>query len=589
MNLIIKITALSLIISLFNACTSKNTLHGEFNNDHKKFIEKNYKKTTTKNYLKDSIKEIEDKNEYINLDNTKRLSSILENLGDIDGKSYMLSSDSEDIFLRATTNSHKLKIDNFEKINQYLKDSSNYLIYVKSNRFIKNRIKIVSVKNKDNIEQNLKDIPFSLDSKAAVSEILEQVRDISGFNVIAKNIPIIKDDTVEGTANGKLFAENTMDTLFENTYISFGGNNIMELLNYISTSFNIYVDVDYENKTIVFEKQKPKSFNIILNNINYTGSLDVEKSISNDVGEGDSGKKTIKTKIKLEIMDSLEQSLNTILRSSGIQGNVIAFNKTIGSIFVIADKKTMKEIATQINNFNDVFKKQIDFKLEIFEFAVTKEFNAGVSLGGTINTSNLTGNFLTSTVSNSIFNIETKSDTSGIKGVNLNNKTIRLIKQTRHGYILKNSIPYSIDVTNSKSYVKTVNTETTVSNGVSTTETTPETSEINEGTVLSVLAKVNGNQVEFNLQPKIVRINGIETATFDGNSISLPDLSVNTFSSNVILKNGEKKIIGYLTTYEDTNNYNGIVPIENFILGGARSKSYFRKETVFVISATIRE
>ena len=333
-----------------------------------------------------------------------------------------------------------------------------------------------------------------------------------------------------------------MNDLFENTYISFGGKNIMELLNYISNSFNIYVDVDYESKTIIFQKQKPKSFNITLNNIAYSGTLDVKKSISNDVGETDSDKKAITTEIKLEIMDSLEKSLNIILRSSNLENNVMAFNKTIGSIFVIADKKTMKEIATQISNFNDIFKKQIDFKLEIFEFAVTKEFNAGVSLGGSIDTANLTGNFLSSTISNSIFNVETKSDASGIKGVNLNNKTIKLIKQTRHGYILKNSIPYSIDVTDSKSYVKTVNSETTTTNGVSTTEVTPETSEINEGTVLSVLAKVNGNEVEFNLQPKIVRINGIETATYDGNSISLPDLSVNTFSSNVILKNGEKKI-----------------------------------------------
>ena len=30
-------------------------------------------------------------------------------------------------------------------------------------------------------------------------------------------------------------------------------------------------------------------------------------------------------------------------------------------------------------------------------------------------------------------------------------------------------------------------------------------------------------------------------------------------------------------------------PIEDFVLGGANSKKYFRKETVFVISADIRE
>ncbi len=57
----------------------------------------------------------------------------------------------------------------------------------------------------------------------------------------------------------------------------------------------------------------------------------------------------------------------------------------------------------------------------------------------------------------------------------------------------------------------------------------------------------------------------------------------------MILKNGDRKIIGYLTSYENAKDYDGILPIEDFVLGGANSKKYFRKETVFVISADIRE
>jgi hypothetical protein len=333
-------------------------------------------------------------------------------------------------------------------------------------------------------------------------------------------------------------------------------------------------------------------FSINLNNVEYSGTLDVKKQVNNDVGQGGNDDKSIKTKVKLDILDSLDESIQALLEKSQNDNTVYTFNKTVGSVYVKADKQTMKEVALIIDNFNNVFDKQIDFQLEIYEFAVTKEFNAGIDLGATIDTTTATGSFGTNNITNSIFNIKEKSSPSGVlqsvTGANLNNKMVKLIKQTRHGYILKNSIPYFVDVTDSRSYIKSIEQETTVTSGISQTTVTPETSEINEGTVLSVLSKVNGNNIEFNIQPKIIKVNGISTATFDNTTISLPDLSSNTFSSNVIIKDGEKKVIGYITTYEDVNDYNGIVPIDNFILGGARSKSYFRKETVFVVSAKIR-
>lgn len=587
-----KILILVLATFIFVGCSTK-TENGEFNKDFKEYTQSNFKKTKAKDYVKESIEEVIDRNKTLNLDNTKKLSSLLDDLGEIDDKSYMLSNDTEDIFVRATKNSHKLNINSFEKLNEYLQDTTNQFIYIKKNRFLKNRIKIVALKNKEKIEKSLKRIPFTVEGKMAVSEILEEVRAVSGFNLIAKKNPQAQEEEkTDKTINEKLFSEDSLDELFENTFISFSGQNIMELLDYISVAFNVYVDVDYEKKTIVFEKLKSKIFNITLNNIEYNGSLDVTMSIENDVGNAGSDEKSIKTKIKLEIIESLEENLNAILNSTNIPGKILSFNKTVGSIFVKADKKTMGEIAKQIKIFNDVFNKQIDFKLEVFEFAVSKDFDAGVSLGATINTANFTANLATQTITNSIFDLDTKSssnNTKSIKGLNINNRTVRLLKQTRHGYILKNSIPYFIDVTDSRSYIKTITTSTTTTDGISVKETTPETSEINEGTVLSVLAKVNGNKIEFNLQPKIVRVNSVDTVTFDENTISLPDLSVNTFSSNVILKNGERKIIGYLTTYEDGKEYDGILPVEDFILGGASSKDYFRKETVFVISADIRE
>ena len=586
--------ALGVSILLLAGCSSKGEPHGSFNKDFKEFTNDKFQTTKAPNYLKDSIKEISNNKKYINLDNVKRISIALEHLSNIDGKSYVLSNDSEDIFLHPVKESHRLGIDSFDKLNQYVQDTSNYVIYVKKNRFLKDRVKVVAVKDKEVFKKDLSNIPFTLEGKASVADVIEQLRVVSGFNVIAKDIPKNdkKDLLLGDTRTQRLFTGNNVADLFENNYISFYGHNIMELLNYISNSFNIYVDVDYENKLIVFQKLKSRMFSINLNNVEYSGSLDVEKQINNDIGQGGNDKKSVKTKVKLDILDSLDRSIKALLEKSQNDNTVYTFNKTVGSVYVKADKQTMKEVALIIDNFNNVFDKQIDFQLEVYEFAVTKEFNAGIDLGAAIDTTTLTGNLATSKITNSIFNINEKSSSNGvtksITGAKLDNKMIKLIKQTRHGYILKNSIPYYVDVTDSKSYIKSIKQETTVTSGVSQTTVTPETSEINEGTVLSVLSKVNGNNIEFNIQPKIIRVNGITAATFGDTTISLPDLSSNTFSSNVIIKNGEKKVIGYITTYEDVNDYNGIVPLDNFILGGARTKSYFRKETVFVVSAKIR-
>ena len=107
------------LVLLLTSCSSLKTKYGEFNQKFKEYVTKDFKKTQTKDFVKDSIKERIDTNKTLSLENTKRLSSLLEDIGEIDGKAYMLSSDSEDIFIRATKNSHTLNINSFHKLNMH--------------------------------------------------------------------------------------------------------------------------------------------------------------------------------------------------------------------------------------------------------------------------------------------------------------------------------------------------------------------------------------------------------------------------------------------------------------------------------------
>ena len=596
-----KIYVLALVSIIFSSCSMKdNTKYGEFNQDYNRFVNKNYKKTQNKTTLKNSITEIIDTNKNIEFDNAIRLSTALDELAKIDNKTYILAADAQDIFLKSIKNSYKLNINSFEKLNEFIQDTSNNFIYIERNKFKKNRIKIVNIKNKEFLNKNLENIPFVIEGSQAISHVLEEVSRVSNFSIITKNIGFNSSKKTKQSDN--LILNDSLDKLFESKYVSFTGSNIMELLDYISNAFNVYVNIDYKNKTIVFEKIKSKIFHIGLNNIKYSGSLDVKKDIQNDVGKT-ANAKSIKTKIKLDILDSLDKDISYIVENSGVEGSLFSFNKTTGEIFIDTDKDTMNKVSSIINNFNDTFKKQIDFELEIYEFAVTKDFNYGINFGVSLSNAGKTVTLSnTNSIITSLFRFGKQSGTaphdsaydgvnykSNAIGIDSKTKVIRLLKHSKHGYIIKNSIPYIMDVTTSKSYVKTISSVTTNNGNKDVTTITPKLSEINEGTIISVLGKINANKIEFNIQPSIVTLDSVTEETYSENKITLPSVSTNTFKSNIVLSNGDKRVIGYLTSFQDVKDYNGVVPIENFIIGGANSKKYFRKETVFVVSAKIKD
>jgi type II secretory pathway component GspD/PulD (secretin) len=251
----------------------------------------------------------------------------------------------------------------------------------------------------------------------------------------------------------------------------------------------------------------------------------------------------------------------------------------------------MENIEKVINDFNAIFNKQIDFELDIYEFAVTKDFTYGVSVGGKITRGKFTYDTegkMTNELAKSIFKITKKTSNVYAKVESVNN-IVQLLQNTSHGYVIKNNMPYMIDLTNSKNYVKTITRTSTITNGVNSETVTPETDTISEGTILTVLPRIVGKRVELNIEPNIVTINKITKETYDGNTISLPDISTNKFKSNITMLDGEKRIIGYITQYQDISDYNGVLPLNHFIIGGENGKKYIRKEIVFVVGVRIKK
>ena len=272
------------------SCASKN-----INDDFKSFSKNNIKKINeSKGFIKDEIVEINNNKDYLTLDNRKKLSTLLEDLSVIDQNFYVLDLASRSFVVNGLKNSFRLNIDSFDKLKKYIEDSTNYTLIIKKNKYKKNRVKQVSVISKSSIKNSILDIPFSFDGEIKTAyDMLQEISKISKFNLIVKSSAknLSSKNMIDRSSSSYL------KNLFQNSKMSLKGTNISSFLELFSKTFNVYIDVDYDSKTIVIQKLKHKVFHTVMSNIDYSGTLDASKSLSNDVGSTDS-QNAIKSTIK---------------------------------------------------------------------------------------------------------------------------------------------------------------------------------------------------------------------------------------------------------------------------------------------------
>lgn len=90
-----------------------------------------------------SAKESISTSRYLNLNNGMMLSDALQELSRIEDRVYFLSSD--DIHIPSLKSTNDYKIDSFYKLNDFLKDTTNYKIIVEKNKLFNNKPKIIKV------------------------------------------------------------------------------------------------------------------------------------------------------------------------------------------------------------------------------------------------------------------------------------------------------------------------------------------------------------------------------------------------------------------------------------------------------------
>lgn len=582
---------------LLNGCTTKRMMN-EYNEYANEQID-NISNDKTENASSALRKtEIIQEKKYVDLTVSKKLEDVLMELSNLENKIYMITDEKSNIYVPATISSSLLKIDNLNSLKSYIEDTTNYTLDITKNKFVNNRPKIIKVVDKKALESDFSNLNFQVKSKSTVASALSELSKKINFSIVYKEDlnPTNNNSNGNNLGSPQAITPDSLDFFtekyFSQEYVYFTGNNVSDFLNYIEQNFDVYTDINYEDKIICISKYKTKMFNVTaLNyNIKLTDAQMNNNGASLNSPSSKSGGSTstnndaaIQTETEIKGVEVFKTNLENFLVDDKL--SKLIFNVDSGQVIVKTTNQNMKEIEKIVNEYNKKYTTQIQITVDIYEFVLNKNYNFGTDIkyNGSSGATAAT-NFLESNILNSVTNIGKKDITVLVDS---KNDFIRYSKSYTYTKDLTNNIPDTINIGNNKKYIASSST-TTTSNTSTTTNTDQQIENLNEGVSITLMPRVVGNKIIIKNEVKINTTNDIVASTDkQGDTIYMPDQDVKTFPGHVVLTSGNKRVIGSYQDFQDVKNYKGAAPIEDFVIAGNSGKSFVKKEIIVVLSAKI--
>ena len=98
------------------------------------------------------------------------------------------------------------------------------------------------------------------------------------------------------------------------------------------------------------------------------------------------------------------------------------------------------------------------------------------------------------------------------------------------------------------------------------------------------MAKISRDKIFLNITPSIKKLIQFDEVSVDGTSIKLPQYNDQNYNISREVNLGETSIVGSIIVHDDAKNYQGVLPLEGFAIGGTDSKSYVRREIVYIVT-----
>lgn len=545
-------------------------------------------------------------NNYIDLTSKNLLSVILKNLEQIDGKKYILHKESLNFDIEPSSVN---TINSFEKLKNYIYTTSNGLYDIEiTNPYTGEDYYLVLgfdkyERNKEGLER--KKFNFNIDKNLTIKNVFDLITEYTKFNIIPM------DDDISNQINDII------------TSFNFKGDNIKELLNYLSDMYNFYYEVDYKNKNIKVFKYKFETFMInvidrqttyeITTGMSFSGSEDDSSSSSSSSEESSmngSGVK-ISEKGKIENQEYLKESLNEIFgvvkenntntttsettTSETTINNVIEniikdksyykLDKNLGLINVFATPKKMKQAKKVINEYEEMMNKSVYTKINIYKISLSKDNQYGIDWN--LFTTNVPDIKNKLTGSAPIITNETK-ELSMLNGFKYNNtnKTfnfdmfVKSVNQfgdlelvdTFEYVVANNELKYDSKIKKRDYFkrLKNIETVSTLETVGSETSKEPELGVIEEGTFLYIQPRIIGKKVRINANMFFnMLLEEPKKEIYDnekGDFVNTIKLSKENKKIDYLLNDGDKVFVtGFIKEKKD-NIYSGVLPFQEKII-----------------------
>ncbi len=554
---------MSLSALVFCACGSKNfDYHDEMVGNIKKDLDKKKLKSIKKSYAKTLVKEKKVKKDYVSIIAEKSLSDVLKELELLDGKFYFLKS--ADFIIPKS----RIKIYNFAQLNSYLKAVLDKTI-VKTVDDRMTLVKVYGVNEKR--RKTIDKIPFKLDGQISVEELIKLITQQSGYEVTIGSY--IKDRFK-----------------FQDSIVNINSQNLKNALDSLSSAKDVYVDIDYDKEMINIKRYKDTVIELNIPLLNITSS---NQTSSQEV----SSKSSIKNNSKIALYEELNKMLKNIIANDKI--STYHIDKASGLIFLKATKSVESAVRTVAKAYELSFSKEATIEFERIEIALNKNRKYGISHailqqrgdtrvpfpikqvdanedialklnpGGLIK--KLTGKSLLGKDLTSIIDITAQAQ-NGIG---------KVLNYSKNVMVLKNNLPTVQSVSQNTDYIKEIKRTTDDKDKV-TVDVTIDT--LKDGNSILAIAKISRDKIFLSLTPTVKRLIKMDNRQFGTDVIELPQYNEQSYNISREVALGETAIVGSVIVHDDAKNYEGILPVEGFVLGGKDSKSYVRREIIYVVT-----
>ncbi len=541
-----KVLNVTLVISMvisFIGCSPKS-YHNEMIDNAKRSLDKKDYENITESYTKGLVTEVPKQKEYISILEDKSLGDILKEMELLDNNFYFLKS--SDILIPKS----RIKIHSMNELNQYLNAVLDKELFIKKSGSIY-LVKLLNVSETKKL--SLDRIPFKLDGQISVEELIKLITSESGYEVSIGNY--IKDR----------FG-------FQNSIVNIRSNSLKDALNSLAYAKNVYVDVNYDQEMINISRYKDMvvELNIPL--------LDI-KSTNETSSQETSGESSIKNSSQIVLYDELDKMLKNIISTDII--STYHIDKASGLIFLKSTRSVENAVRTVVKAYEASFAKEATIEFERIELALNKSRKYGIASITDNRQGNTDSGVLKSLTSEGAISFASDNATRLLQvAATANNDIGKVLNYSKNVIVLKNNIPSVQSISQNTDYIEKI--ETTVTEGVSTSEATVNT--IKDGTSVTAMAKISRDKIFLNLTPTIKRLISISEAKVGDSTIQLPEYNDQSYNISREVKLGETSIVGSIIIHDDAKEYQGILPLEGFAVGGTDSKSYVRREIIYIVT-----